>query len=266
MQLMKGNPQKFFARSYAIKELGHAGISSVQVLMKQPIGTTLEMLMLSPSFLPPKNPKYGCTVKEFVVSKIHSFGGKSWQLRAVQVHQQEWKLLPFVVNTGGSPALAPIIGSPAMQALGFNFDRDAAALQHRHDHLFLLPAILGPIKTPLATDWSHDRIPCGLIRETYDIRANLLGSELARSIIDSNAFVKELECYKDADAVYRFFLSWRVRRELRQHCQTLARMYKNFGATEASAMRELQALMRCPDEDPGKSWTEDKLPIPDELF
>ena len=115
-----------------------------------PVETRLDVLLLSSHLCPPVNPLYGAAVKEFALSRIYNFEGKPWQLRAVRLGSQWrfvmfastasialvtttpfhvtgtnltpmtffaltssiacFRLLPFIINTGGSSWDQPIIG------------------------------------------------------------------------------------------------------------------------------------------------------------
>ena len=221
--------------------------------------TSLDVLLLNAHLCPPVNALYGTTSPQFVLSRIHHFGGKLWQLRSVRVWGQAcYHVLPFVINTGGSSWDTPIIGDPALRTLGIGRDDVRVVTRQSlrvcnhclspdrvHDDVFELPNPIGRIRQPLALEWDRQRTDNGLRMGTYDERMNLIGHELAECIVCANMVVKQV-------------VAQHLTREAA--VDGLRAAFEDLGSTHEAAAREIDALLCAPSASLGL-WTADTLPL-----
>src|SRR5688572_21327923 len=121
-----------------------AGNSSARNVI---VGTSLRVLLMNSSFAPPVNRLYGAKVKGFVVSKVHYFGGKPWQIRSIQVNGNDWHIIPFILNSGGVGENQAIISDPVLKHLGI--DRCSVDVNTNHENVLLLPQPLRIMHRPL---------------------------------------------------------------------------------------------------------------------
>ena len=70
--------------------------------------TRLDVLFLNSLLHPPANNRYLAEVNQFYVSRIHTFGGNCWQLRTLRSSSGTRRIVPIIVNTGGSAYNMPI--------------------------------------------------------------------------------------------------------------------------------------------------------------
>ena len=216
------------------------------IIASQPMQTSLDVLLLSPHLCPPLNTLYGARSNGFVLSRIHRFNGKLWQLRSVCVHGREYRVLPFVINTGGSSWDTPILGDPALALLGIGRD-DAGVLDRAHDDVVELPNPVGRIRHPLSVEWDRQRTEKGLLSGTYDVRMNLVGHELAAAIVLADGHARDVQ-------------AGRVSRQTAIAC--LASAFEDLGSSIDAATREIDALLVAPTADRGL-WTGESLPLAD---
>lgn len=148
---------------------------------QEQVSTTLETLILSPHLMCPQNEKYGCEVSCNLVSPIHFFGGKHWQLRSVKV-RGKWYLLPFVITSGGTPSDKPIVCDGVLAH--FHIDKTTLDQDQPYSGLFDLVHPF-TIKRPLCQEWDevHKRSMLAKGYNPLDMRFNLIGSEAAGCII-----------------------------------------------------------------------------------
>ena len=188
--------------------------------MFRPVETTLDVLLLDPTKVPPKNARYGEHVKGFVASRIFDFDGKPWQLRSFKIVKSLKLFCPFYfasellyfictllwsipVDPLGTdlflvaPFLHDMVGASCSSFVICCSGWDRSIIQsHTTDKLFQVLNPLGRIADPLSNDWdlAHKKL-----LEQNDIRftvwhfsffslcrfsMNLFGHELAKSIID----------------------------------------------------------------------------------
>lgn len=207
------------------------------LLSAESMRTTLDVLLLNPCLCPPLNAAYGARTSGFVLSHVHRFGGKPWQLRSVRVRGQAYHIVPFVVNSGGSSWDTPIVGDATLARLGIARD-ESGVLDRAHDDVFELPNPVGRIRRPLVLEWDQ--------RHTEeDVRMNLVGHELALMIATVDKFARCVKTGRlDRDAALVCLLDDDL-------C---------VDADRADLERELDALLAAPLPCEGL-WTTDTLPL-----
>jgi hypothetical protein len=214
------------------------------------VGTSLKFSFVNRRLVCPKNRLYGAKVKGFVVSKIHHFSeikgqGNLWQLRSVQVGM-DWFILPFILNTGGSPWNKPIISRQAMNKIGLEYvDKKTINSVENHSHLLRMPTPLGIIPSPLDFDWDEfrkDEI------EDEDLSFNLVGQELAEILLTINAMNSI-----DMPAHVRNRISHQIAAE-----------FEHVGATFESIEKEFDAMNSS--RKSGNTWTSESLPFDNNIF
>ena len=130
----------------------------------------------------PESPRYGTArLVAFAVSRPRRFGGKTWQVR---VRGDAWRVLPFVINGGGSPWDRPIVADPALDALGLPAELGWRAAADLDVKLLDLPLPLGDVRHPLRQEWPAARVEAGRTHGTYDARMNSIGEVAAVAITD----------------------------------------------------------------------------------
>jgi hypothetical protein len=216
------------------------------------IGTSLNFFFANPRQACPRNPLYGAKVKGFGSSIIHQFGqeageGKLWQLRSVQVGKtKDWFILPFVINTGGSPWNKPIISEQSKNIIGLN------EIHHKESQnqsqILRMPTPLGIIPAPLSQDW--DCYGRNAI-QSDDVRFNLVGQELAHIIGTIN------------DDLDLFNVSAEIRHIL---VDTLVKRYEHLGVKDMRKFIEMEFDAMNASQRSGKSWDSDTLPFDDSFF
>jgi hypothetical protein len=197
------------------------------------VGTRLSILFLNPKMCAPQNnPFYGAQVKSFVSSNIFKFGEKSWQLRSIWMPEKGWILIPFILNSGGSPWNEPILSDPVLKHLGLDRSIDM------DKQIPFIPQPLGKIRFPLQFQWNEKR---NLSIPQNDLRFNLLGGSLAECI---STIHTNLDDIPDQDII-----------------RNIMHKYSAFGASRESVEAEIHSIRKASLNQNNNQWTSECIPI-----
>jgi hypothetical protein len=201
----------------------------------QVVGTCLSVLFLNPRICPPPgNPYYGARTREFVTSRIVTFGEKLWQLRSIHIPNNGWFVFPFILNSGGSPWNEPILSDPVLRYLKLDRSLDF------EKGIPEIPQPLGVIQRPLNYEWNEKR---KFTIAENDLRFNLFGGKLVTCISTIHDDLDEIS----DEAIIR----------------TIVHKYSEFGATNESVDREIKSV-RIGHSD--CEWTDKTVPLSLDVF
>jgi hypothetical protein len=150
------------------------------------LAAILEVLILNPLACPPKICSYyGKSVARFTCSRLFFFGGKTWQLRSIKCSDQ-WRLFPFLVDTGGCAYNYPIISDPVLAYLGLDRAISAGSGDPKSVLEVPLPLITSP--DPFRQNWDSPRAL--EIQSSGDLRFNMVGEGSANAINFIHTLIK----------------------------------------------------------------------------
>jgi hypothetical protein len=226
--------------------------------------TMIDLLVLmDPDAICPDNPLYGAVVTRNVCSSIFSFHAKLWQLRSIYISSSnEWRLFPFILNTGGVPWNYPILCDRTIAMCGLDPTNYRRSLDASYQ-LVTVPQPFKPIRAPLSTNWDDDRVEKARKKgpefdPVLNPRFNMLGGEVVLAIgaIHLSVCSKLTADTLDDDAINSI-----VQLVLDNYSA------QPYGADDFSVREEIKAqIIGRQSQKQGCTWTANTLPILDQYF
>ncbi|CAE7302794.1 unnamed protein product, partial [Symbiodinium sp. CCMP2456] len=221
---------------------------------------TLGRAILSDGLHPPSNTRYLAEVNQFYVSRIHTFGGKCWQLRTLQSSSGAHHIAPIIINTGGIAYNRPIFNDKVRQFfLPEYINRKDMARDwrgRRTTDAVQFPAPLGDGFSIASAEWdsAHEK---EIYTREEGVIYNLVGHELAKVIVGCDELAGNLKVLADKGKSEAFIQE--VRTDM---IEATAKRFEAQGATVSAIEREVSSMLM---EDM-MSWDGSALPVPDHFW
>ncbi|OLQ03004.1 hypothetical protein AK812_SmicGene14082 [Symbiodinium microadriaticum] len=147
--------------------------------------TRLDVLFLNSLLHPPANNRYLAEVNQFYVSRIHTFGGNCWQLRTLRSSSGTRRIVPIIVNTGGSAYNMPIFNERVRSFFLPDYNKRKGMKGdwrgRRTTDAVQFPTPLGDGISIASGEWDTERAE-EIYTHEEGVIYNLVGHELAKVI------------------------------------------------------------------------------------
>ncbi|CAE7429017.1 BTU1, partial [Symbiodinium necroappetens] len=203
--------------------------------------TRLDVLFLNSLLHPPANNRYLAEVSQFYVSRIHTFGGKCWQLRTLRSSSGTRHIVPIIVSTGGSAYNMPIFNERVRSLFLPDYNKRKGMKGdwrgRRTTDAVQFPTPLGDGISIASGEWDTERAEEIYTREEGVIY-NLVGHELAKVIDECDGLAGNLKVLADKGKSQSFIQEFRE-----EAIEATAKRFEAQGATVSAIEREVSSML-----------------------